>query len=145
MQAKRRGDLPTQDARRPRSGSSTCAERWTATPATSSTLGVRARRMSEQRQATTPDGVVVTTAMRTVLRRQSPRGPVCSAGRSARRPSPSASASPRPSSSTMGRRTPRVAQRLPPGGATSDEVIIRNLPLHLGDSARMWLEHLPAS
>jgi hypothetical protein len=31
------------------------------------------------------------------------------------------------------------------GGATSDEVIIRNLPLHLGDSARTWLEHLPTS
>jgi hypothetical protein len=31
------------------------------------------------------------------------------------------------------------------GGATTDEVIIRNLPLHLADSARMWLEHLPAS
>jgi hypothetical protein len=31
------------------------------------------------------------------------------------------------------------------GGATSDEVIIRNFPLHLGDSARTWLEHLPAS
>jgi hypothetical protein len=31
------------------------------------------------------------------------------------------------------------------GGATSDEVIIRNLPLHLGDSARTWLEHVPAS
>jgi hypothetical protein len=31
------------------------------------------------------------------------------------------------------------------GGATSDEVIIRNLPLHLTDSARTWLEHLPAS
>jgi hypothetical protein len=31
------------------------------------------------------------------------------------------------------------------GGATSDEVIIRNLPLHLGDAARTWLEHLPAS
>jgi hypothetical protein len=31
------------------------------------------------------------------------------------------------------------------GGATSDEVIIRNLPLHLGDSAQTWLEHLPAS
>jgi hypothetical protein len=28
------------------------------------------------------------------------------------------------------------------GGATSDEVIIRNLPLHLADSARTWLEHL---
>jgi hypothetical protein len=31
------------------------------------------------------------------------------------------------------------------GGATSDEVIIRNLPVHLSDSARTWLEHLPAS
>jgi ribonuclease HI len=31
------------------------------------------------------------------------------------------------------------------GGATSDEVIIRNLSLHLGDSARTWLEHLPTS
>jgi hypothetical protein len=27
----------------------------------------------------------------------------------------------------------------------SDEVIICNLPLHLADSARTWLEHLPAS
>jgi hypothetical protein len=31
------------------------------------------------------------------------------------------------------------------GGATTDEVIIRNMPLHLADSVRMWLEHLPAS
>jgi hypothetical protein len=31
------------------------------------------------------------------------------------------------------------------GGATTDEVIIRNLPLHLVDSARTWLEHLPPS
>jgi hypothetical protein len=31
------------------------------------------------------------------------------------------------------------------GGATIDEVIIHNLPLHLADSARTWLEHLPAS
>jgi hypothetical protein len=31
------------------------------------------------------------------------------------------------------------------GGATTDEVIIRNLPLHLANSARTWLEHLPAS
>jgi hypothetical protein len=31
------------------------------------------------------------------------------------------------------------------GGVISDEVIIRILPLHLADSARMWLEHLPAS
>jgi hypothetical protein len=31
------------------------------------------------------------------------------------------------------------------GGATSDEVIVRNLPLHLADSARTWLEHMLAS
>jgi hypothetical protein len=31
------------------------------------------------------------------------------------------------------------------GGASTDEVFIRNLPLHLADSARTWLEHLPAS
>jgi hypothetical protein len=31
------------------------------------------------------------------------------------------------------------------GGATTDEVIIRNLPLHLANSARTWLEHLPAN
>jgi hypothetical protein len=31
------------------------------------------------------------------------------------------------------------------GGATTDEVIIRNLPLHLADSAQTWLKHLPAS
>jgi hypothetical protein len=37
----------------------------------------------------------------------------------------------------------RLAYQL--GGATTDEVIIRNLPLHLADSARTWLEHLPAS
>jgi hypothetical protein len=31
------------------------------------------------------------------------------------------------------------------GGATTDEVIICNLPLHLPDSAWTWLQHLPAS
>jgi hypothetical protein len=31
------------------------------------------------------------------------------------------------------------------GGTTIDEVIILNLPLHLADSARTWLEHLPPS
>ena len=30
------------------------------------------------------------------------------------------------------------------GGATEDAVIIRNLPLHLADATRTWLEHLPA-
>jgi hypothetical protein len=31
------------------------------------------------------------------------------------------------------------------GEAATDEVIICNLPLHLADSVRTWLEHLPAS
>jgi hypothetical protein len=31
------------------------------------------------------------------------------------------------------------------GGATNDEAIIRNLPLHLADSAQTWLEHLSAN
>jgi hypothetical protein len=31
------------------------------------------------------------------------------------------------------------------GRATTNKVIIRNLPLHLVDSARTWLEHLPTS
>jgi hypothetical protein len=43
---------------------------------------------------------------RIARRRRSPREPACSAGRSARRPFPSASTSLRPSSSTTGRRTP---------------------------------------
>ena len=30
------------------------------------------------------------------------------------------------------------------GGATEDAIIIRNLPLHLADATRTWLEHLPA-
>jgi hypothetical protein len=30
-------------------------------------------------------------------------------------------------------------------GATTDAVIICNLPLHLADSAQTWLEHLPPS
>jgi len=29
------------------------------------------------------------------------------------------------------------------GGAEDDLLIIRNLPLHLADTARAWLEHLP--
>jgi hypothetical protein len=105
-QEKLRSVPPTQGARRPRNGSSTHAERWTVTPETSSTPGARARRTREQRWATTLDGADVTTAARTAPRRRSPQGPVCSAGRSARRPSPSASANPRPSSNTTGRRIP---------------------------------------
>jgi hypothetical protein len=37
----------------------------------------------------------------------------------------------------------RLAWQL--GGAITDQVIIRNLPLHLADSTRTWLEHLPPS
>jgi hypothetical protein len=79
-----------------------------------------------------------------------PPGTVCSAGRSARRASRSASVSPHLSTSTQGRRTPvygstTTALACQLGGATIDEVIIRNLPLHLVDSAWTWFEHLPAS
>jgi hypothetical protein len=35
----------------------------------------------------------------------------------------------------------RLARQL--GGATTKEVIIRNLPLHLANSSQTWLEHLP--
>jgi hypothetical protein len=44
---KLRGVPPTRDARRPRSGSLTCAGRWTVTPAMSSTPGAWAGRMCE--------------------------------------------------------------------------------------------------
>jgi hypothetical protein len=99
--------LPTRGARRPRSGSSTRAgRRGTAMPAMSSTLGGRAKRRRGRQQATTLDGVDATTAMRIACQRRNPREPVCSAGRSARRPFPSVSASPQPSSSTTGRWTP---------------------------------------
>jgi hypothetical protein len=98
---------PTRGARRPKSVSSTRAvRRGTATPATSSTLGGRAKRMPGRPQATTPDGAGATTAMKTARRHRNPRGPACSAGRSARRSSRSASANLRPSLSTTGRRTP---------------------------------------
>jgi hypothetical protein len=106
MQAERRSDPPTRDAHQLKNGSSTRAEHGTVTPATSSTLSGRAKRMRERRQDTTLDEVDATTAMKTARRRRNPREPVYSAGRSARRPSPSASANPRPSSSTTGRQIP---------------------------------------
>jgi hypothetical protein len=71
-------------------------------------------------------------AGRTAHRRRSPREPACSAGRSARRAFP-----------RVWLNDYHLACQL--GGATTDEVIIRNLPLHLADSARTWLEHLLAS
>jgi hypothetical protein len=71
---------------------------------------INARRTSKAnargRQATTLSVVGATTATKTAPRRRSPRGPVCSAGRSVQRPSPSASVSPRPLSSTTGKRIP---------------------------------------
>jgi hypothetical protein len=67
MQVKRRSDPPTRDVHRPKSGSSTRAGRGTPTPVTSSTLGGRATRMLERRQATTPDGVDATTTTKTAL------------------------------------------------------------------------------
>jgi hypothetical protein len=98
---------PTRGARQPRNGSSTRADKpETATPATSSTPNEQAKRRRGRQQATTLDGVDITTAMWTAHRRRSPREPACLARRSAWRPSPSASASPRRSSSTTGRRTP---------------------------------------
>jgi hypothetical protein len=32
---------------------------------------------------------------------------------------------------------------VPCQGATDDLFVIKNLPLYLGNSARMWLKHLP--
>jgi hypothetical protein len=92
--AVQRSAPPTRGARRPGSGSSTRAGKpKMATPATSSTPGGWATRRHTQRRATTLDGVGATTAGRTARRRRSHREPVCSAGRSARRASPSAFAS----------------------------------------------------
>jgi hypothetical protein len=105
--AAQRSVLPTRGARWPSSGSSTRAGKpKMATPATSSTLGGRATRRRAQRRASTLDGVDATTTGRTARRRRSHRGPACSVRKSTRRASPRASASPRRSSSTTGRRTP---------------------------------------
>jgi hypothetical protein len=105
--AERRSAPPTRGARRPKSGSSTPAGKpEMATPATSSTPDGRATQRHGRRQATTLGGVDATTVGKIAHRRRSPREPVCSAGRSARPPFPSASASPRRSSSTTERQTP---------------------------------------
>jgi hypothetical protein len=107
MRVEQRSAPPTRGAHGLKSGSSTRAgKHGTAMPATSSTLGGRAKRTHERQQATILGGADATIAMRIARRRRSPREPACSARRSARRPFPSVSASPRPSSSTTGRRTP---------------------------------------
>jgi hypothetical protein len=114
--AAQRSVPPTQGARRPRNSSSIRAGKpKMATPATSSTPGGWATRRRGQRRATTLDGVGATTVGRTAHRRRSHREPACSAGKSARRASPSASANPRQSTSTTGSGPPRMAQRLLPG------------------------------
>jgi hypothetical protein len=86
--------------------------------------------------------------MRTAHRRRSPQGPACSAGSTAT--FPQRFRQPTTIVKYNGETDPRVwlndyrlACQL--GGATSDEVIIRNLPLHLADSAWTWLKHLLAS
>jgi hypothetical protein len=132
---------PTKAGHRSGSGSLTREGRpRTATLATSSTPGERATRRHGRRQATTHGGVGATIAVRTAHRRRSRRGPACSARRSARRASRSASASPRPSTSTRGRRTPvygstTIAWHANWEPAATCRYIIRNLPLHLADSA----------
>jgi hypothetical protein len=118
-----------------------------ATPTTSSTLAKQATQKHERWWDTTPGGAGATTAVRTAHRRRNPWGPARLVGRSARRAFLSASASSRRSTSTQGRRTLEYGSTITAqlGGATTDKVIIRNLPPHLADSARMWLERLPPS
>jgi hypothetical protein len=109
--AARRDNLPTKAEHWPRSGSLPCAGRpRTATPVTSSTPGGRATRRHGRWWATTHNGAGATIVTKTAHRRRSPREPTCSAGRSARRASLSASASPRRSISTRGRWTSCMAQ-----------------------------------
>jgi hypothetical protein len=101
----------------------------------------------ERRRATTHDGVVATTTERTANRHQNPQGRMFS--REIRTTSfPQGFRQPTSIDKYTGETNPRVwlndyrlACQL--GGATTDAVIIRNLPLHLADSIRTWLEHLP--
>jgi hypothetical protein len=105
--AARRSIPPTKVGRQSGSGSLTREGRpRTATLATSSMPDERATQRRGRRQATTHAGVGATTAVRTAYQHRSPPGPACSAGRSARRAFRNISASPRPSTSTRGRRTP---------------------------------------
>jgi hypothetical protein len=77
----------------------------TVTPATSSTLAERVTRRRGRQRATTLGKAAATTAVRIAHRSRNPKGPVCSAGRSAQQASPNASASPPRSTSTQGRKT----------------------------------------
>ena len=94
------------------------------------------------------DGLVASTPSTTGPSPRSLRAPVCSAGRFYRSLSPALLTAHHPRQ-VLGRdRSRSLAQRLPPsvpaGRWTEDAVIIRNLPLHLADATRTWLEHLPA-
>jgi hypothetical protein len=101
------GSPPTKGARRLGSGFLTRAGRpKTVTLATSSTPGGRATRRRGWRQATTHGEVGAMTAERIARRRRNLREPACSARRSARRAFLNASANPRRSTGTRGRRTP---------------------------------------
>jgi hypothetical protein len=140
-QTAQRGNQPTRAERRSGSGYLTRADRLrTAAPATSSTPAIQAMQRRGRRRATTPGGVGATTVARTAHRRRNPQGPACSAGRSTRRAFLSASASPPRSTSTQGRQTLVYGSMIIAWRASwvapTDEVIIRNLPLHLADSAR---------
>ena len=100
--------------------------------------------------ATTLDVVDSTTARRTGAHHRSLRAPVCSARKSALLLPPPLFRQPTKLTKYSGETDPRLwlndyrlAYQL--CGTTDDTVIIRNLPLHLVDSARTWLEHLPAN
>ena len=100
--------------------------------------------------ATTLDVVDAMISRRIGAHHRSLWAPVCSAGKSALLHSPPRFRQPTTLTKYSGETDPglwlndyRLACQL--GGATDDVVIIRNLPLHLADSARTWLEHLPAN
>jgi hypothetical protein len=120
----------------------------TATHATPSTPGDAGMRTSKRRQAEDITLVVVgtTIAVRIEARASTPLGPrvFCACIRSALFPPP-----PTNITRNIGETNPalwledyRLACR--GGGAVDDDFIICNLPLFLANSARTWLEHLPA-
>jgi hypothetical protein len=94
-QAERRNNRPTRVERRSGSESLMRADRpRMATRAASSTPVERATRRRGRWLPTTHGGAGATTAARIARRHRSPRGPVCSAGKSVRQASLNASASP---------------------------------------------------
>ena len=100
--------------------------------------------------ATTLDVAAAMVAWRIGVHHRSLRASLCSAGKSALLRFPPRFRQPTILTKYSGETDPGfwlndycLACQL--GDATDDAVIIRNLPLHLVDSARTWLEHLPAS